>query len=400
MVDATAGGAFGELRHPLAITMWDFSWLERRWPGAGYENWDVALDGLVERGYDAVRIDAYPHLLGADPEGEWELVPVWNQHAWGAPDRIRVRVQPLLNEFISACAHRGLAVALSTWFRDDTTGARMTIGNPRRLAELWKLTLDSIAREGLLDHIWYVDLCNEYPLPLWAPWLYGTEAATESASRADPEVQRWMDESIALLRESYPRLPYCFSVADQFGTWRAQDVSCMDFLEPHLWMTQHECSDFYARLGYELGPDGFDPTHYSRLAQRGERLYRSDPTHWRQRLAAHVRNVAEWSRHVGKPLVTTECWAIINYKDWPGLDWGWVKELCEYGVYTALDTRRWAAIATSNFCGPQFVGMWHDVAWHRRLTDAIHAADLPTTPALTGTAETAETNEKDLGRPG
>ena len=36
--------------HPFAITMWDFSWLERRWPGAGYENWDLALDELVERG--------------------------------------------------------------------------------------------------------------------------------------------------------------------------------------------------------------------------------------------------------------------------------------------------------------------------------------------------------------
>jgi hypothetical protein len=48
------------LTRPIAIAMWDFSWLERRWPGAGYENWSVALDELVERGYDAVRIDAYP----------------------------------------------------------------------------------------------------------------------------------------------------------------------------------------------------------------------------------------------------------------------------------------------------------------------------------------------------
>jgi sugar phosphate isomerase/epimerase len=39
--------------------MWDFSWLERRWPGAGYENWDEALDELTERGYNAVRIDAF-----------------------------------------------------------------------------------------------------------------------------------------------------------------------------------------------------------------------------------------------------------------------------------------------------------------------------------------------------
>jgi hypothetical protein len=28
---------------PRTITMWDFSWLERRWPGAGYEDWDKAL---------------------------------------------------------------------------------------------------------------------------------------------------------------------------------------------------------------------------------------------------------------------------------------------------------------------------------------------------------------------
>ena len=35
-----------KIAYPLAITMWDFSWLERRWPGAGYEDWDVALDEL------------------------------------------------------------------------------------------------------------------------------------------------------------------------------------------------------------------------------------------------------------------------------------------------------------------------------------------------------------------
>jgi len=29
-------------------------------------------------------------------------------------------------------------------------------------------------------------------------------------------------------------------------------------------------------------------------------------------------------------------------------------------------------MGTSNFCGPQFAGMWRDVAWHHRLTDVIH----------------------------
>lgn len=31
-----------------AITMWDFSWIERGWPGASYENWDQALDELTD----------------------------------------------------------------------------------------------------------------------------------------------------------------------------------------------------------------------------------------------------------------------------------------------------------------------------------------------------------------
>jgi hypothetical protein len=44
------------IKHPRAITMLEFSWIERRWAGAGYEDWDRALDELKERGYNAVRI--------------------------------------------------------------------------------------------------------------------------------------------------------------------------------------------------------------------------------------------------------------------------------------------------------------------------------------------------------
>ena len=43
-----------DLRRPAAITMWDFSWLERRWPGGGYEDYSklseadrTALQGPV-----------------------------------------------------------------------------------------------------------------------------------------------------------------------------------------------------------------------------------------------------------------------------------------------------------------------------------------------------------------
>jgi hypothetical protein len=58
------------------------------------------------------------------------------------------------------------------------------------------------------------------------------------------------------------------------------------------------------------------------------------------------------------------------------LDWGWIKDLCELGLTQAAGSGRWVGMATSNFCGPQFVGMWQDVEWHKRLTDMIKTSNI------------------------
>src|SRR4051812_14117231 len=132
------------ISRPVAITMWDFSWLERRWPGAGYEDYDQCLDELKARGYDAVRIDAYPHFLAAAPDREWELLPQWNTQVWGAPSRCRVKVQPHLNTFVAKCADRGISVGLSTWFRQDVDDTRMKIHTPEDLGKVWRAALGTI----------------------------------------------------------------------------------------------------------------------------------------------------------------------------------------------------------------------------------------------------------------
>lgn len=41
------------------------------------------------------------------------------------------------------------------------------------------------------------------------------------------------------------------------------------------------------------------------------------------------------------------------------------------GVRESASTGQWVAIATSNFCGPQFVGMWRDIEWHKQMTGII-----------------------------
>jgi hypothetical protein len=363
-------------KHPLAIAMWDFSWLERRWSGAGYEDWDHALDELKQRGYDAVRIDPYPHLIAADPTKLWELIPYWDQQAWGSPAVNRVRVQPHLNEFIEKCAQRGILVGLSTWWREDTDNVRMRIESPADLANVWQKTLESISADHLKANILYVDLSNEFCIPGWTPWI------AEGTHRASPAGTAWMRESIARLRQAFPDLRYTFSFTNEYDTWRRQDVSMLDFLELHLWMTTF--SDFYKLTGYDY--QRFSPEGYNNLQKRAEPLYRSDPAKWQSSLTRGIDFLAEWSCASGKPLMTTECWSLVDYKDWPLLPWGWIKELCEVGVRHAASKGRWLAMATSNFCGPQFVGMWHDIGWHRRLTDVIHNAELPkissTTSAL------------------
>jgi hypothetical protein len=353
--------------NPLAITMWDFSWLERRWPGAGYEDWDEALGELKKRGYNAVRIDAYPHLVHAAPEKTWQLLPVWYFQDWGAAALCRVQVQPNLNTFISKCRDHGIAVGLSTWFRQDTDDTRMKIKTPADLAAIWKSTLDSISKAGLLDQILYVDLCNEWPLDVWAPF------APKGLNRTSTAGVQWMREPIEALRKSYPSLDYTFSFTSEYDNYQKQDVSMLDFMELHLWMTHF--SDFYKKVGYNY--ERFDQKGYENLQLKGESTYRADPAHWQERLVYGVDYIAGWSKFAKKPLITTECWSLVDYRDWPMLPWGYLKELCEIGVNRACSHGQWVAIATSNFCGPQFKGMWRDVEWHQKLTEKIRGAKLP-----------------------
>ncbi|MCO4253267.1 cellulase-like family protein [Pseudarthrobacter raffinosi] len=373
------------MRHPFdrpyAITMWDFSWLERRWPGAGYEDWDQALSELAERGYDAVRIDAYPHLVSADPERKWELPPAWNQTSWGAQSLIHVTILPELLEFIRAAKRHNIVVALSTWYREDRDNTRMNIRTAQDQAQIWIDTLRHIDQAGLLDTILYVDLCNEFPADVWAPYLFEAirnpetgEAYKEMISRADPRVGAWMRDSIEAVRREYPDLDYTYSFSDEFDNWKDQDVETFDVLEPHIWMSHPETGDFHKRVGYNF--ERFDPIGFDNVVANARREYESNKAHWDAALFREIDQIADWSRATHKGLYITECWALVDYKDWPGLEWDWIKDLTAKGLEYAASKGRWVGMATSNFCGPQFVGMWRDIEWHQRLTQIIKSAPI------------------------
>ena len=108
-----------EIKKPLAITMWDSSWLRRRYAGGGFESFDKALDELVERGYNAVRIDAFPHMIANTPEGtnsERFLDPTGVSHQrygfaqWGSPWTVYVYPKRDIVDFIKKCEKRKVVV--------------------------------------------------------------------------------------------------------------------------------------------------------------------------------------------------------------------------------------------------------------------------------------------------
>lgn len=363
-----------QLLEPLAITMWDFSWLERRWSGAGYENWDTALDELVERGYNAVRIDAYPHLADRDPTAEHTILPCWNQQVWGSPAKNKVCVQPNLNTFIGKCRDRGIAVGLSTWFQLDSAQSWRYITSPERHAEIWKTTLDSISTAGLLDAILYVDLCNEWALERWAPF-FGIQQSDQSFN--SPASLDWMRRAISCLRKSYPDEAYTFSYTapNQLKHDQKAIFESFDLMEPHIWMVQARQQFFYKLINYNY--EAFDSKGYENVVMHAQKLYDSQPDFWDAVLREHIDLSIAESEVSDLPLITTECWGIVDYKDWPLLDWDWVKRATAEGVRYAASKNRWVAMATSNFCGPQFVGMWRDIDWHQEMTTLIRNARLP-----------------------
>ena len=364
-----------KIKHPIAITMWDFSWLERRWPGAGYENWDIVLDELQERGYDAVRIDAYPHLLKEKDHDFFTIVPCWNQNTWGTPADLIIEPKANFLKFVKKCRERKIWIGLSSWFQKDLEERNRTIISPAVHAAIWRNVLFLLQKEELLDSILYLDFCNEWPMKQWAPF-YNTSSSEDLLFESDRSLE-WISHSIRELKKDFPEIPMTFSSSGcpDFSQCSLKALQTMDFLEPHIWMVQANQGEYYKRVGYNF--EKFDPVGYQNVVKNAEKIYRADPSYWLKQMEDLIHFAANQSKQVGLPLMTTECWGIVDYKDWPMLNWDWVKETCAYGTRVASNTGRWLGIASSNFCGPQFQGMWRDIDWHREMTKTIKGGELP-----------------------
>ncbi len=376
----------------LAVTMWEFSWLVRRTGAeAEYADWDRVLDELAQRGYNCIRLDAFPHLIAAGSDGEvvdtFTILPQTPLFFWGNHEPVQVEPRRSLVEFLKKMRARGMKAGLSTWFNDDDLHRADSVVTPADYARVWRETLDFLADEGLHDLIAWVDLCNEFPMGKWARGAYpaifdGAEADNPGpaiapwSDDAHQKVQSYFDEAIPALRSAYPDLRYTFSLAAAAIERNADrlDTKQFDLAEIHIWLSDDP--NFLVnsgQLNLLLEKSGSLEHH----VETAPKLYFAERQRWLDSLNASIKRWKRWADERGLPVITSESWGPVNYADVAPIgdtsEWEWVKDICAEGVRMAVD-HGWSGICTSNFCQPHFESMWADASWHQRLTKEILGA--------------------------
>lgn len=404
------------IQDPLAIAMWDSTWLRRRYRGGGFEDWDKALEALTARGYNAIRIDAFPHLIARGPDGN--LVEIFkdipDHHPnfygfgmWGSQWTNYLNPRRALPEFLDKCRKHGVRVVLSTWFKPTADGRNAQIEGAEGVVRVWDETLRLLEENGGLEAVAGVDPLNELPVGFSMMWYHQTLLAlsrpgeTAYNGRQRDFVRRFVEEIFSGIKRKWPRLSVGGSITHDDPKTEAIDFSLMDFIDSHIWINfcpefiqgtrywetigRHGHPDFlfrrepvegepYAAPRYRIIPQDCDyDLHYQTLLDR----WRSRQGEWESWLRKAVRATAELGRKFGVPAGTSEGWGMVLWAEHPLLDWEIHREAAEIGARAGAGAG-FCFNCSSNFCHPHHVGFWQDAAWHRHLTGIIKS---PASPA-------------------
>jgi hypothetical protein len=383
------------LRKPLAIAMWDYSWILRHHRYGEFENWDIVLEGLAERGYNAIRIDAMPQYVAADSAGKVEtefrsVKDGWRPSLWGNDYTMSFRPREALLEFLPLCRKYGIKVGLATWFIRHGTERKEIFMEDGGLQRAWNETLSFLKSNDLLDDIIYVDLLNEYPNWHGYDWLRnqlnmfsdvnhlqldnpeanlpepGSLAKTGNTLQKD-FYNNFISSVISSLKGKFPDLDF-FASIDSGMDLTNIDLSRFNAMDYHIWFAHTNKIPGLKQV------NALDQTLDYRKVYGGLISYWNDNKksliNWMDGRLTDISTAA--SKH-NIVCGNTEGWGPIFWFDHPELDWKWVKESGEICVDLARKHANYKFLCTSNFTHPQFKGMWEDLKWHRKITSGIKA---------------------------
>ncbi|HUX96683.1 MAG TPA: cellulase-like family protein [Bacteroidales bacterium] len=381
------------LQKPVAIAMWDFSWILRHHRYGEFENWDSILEGLAERGYNAVRIDAMPQFVAADTNGKHEnefrsVKNGWQPSLWGNDYTMSFRPREALLEFLPRCSKYGIKVGLATWFMQHGTNRKEIFKEEGGLLRAWDETLSFLKSNQLLNNVIYVDLLNEYPNWHGYDWLkknMNRLSGLEQYKLDNPEAnvpdqiisgknsnaaqQKYYNDFIRsvikTLKGKYPDLDFYASLDSSMELDRI-DLSEFDALDYHIW---------FAHTGKIPGLDKVGARDQS---LNYVEIYRDLQSYWKENkkslvgwMEGRLNDISSYAARNNIVCGNTEGWGPISWFDHPELGWEWTKECAEICVDIARSHDNYKFICTSNFTHPQFKGMWEDISWHKKITERI-----------------------------
>jgi len=384
-----------DLKKPVAIAMWDYSWILRHHRYGEFEDWNKVLGELAERGYDAIRIDAMPQFVAADADGHIihtfrSVKTDWTPSLWGNDYTMTFNPREALQEFLAKCQQYGIKVGLASWFLRHGTSRKDVFMEEGGLLRAWTETLDFLSENNLLDNVMYVDLLNEYPNWHGYDWFKDEmnkrsdmnkflldnpeanappEDANYGKSRTNPLQQQFYNEfiqsTISALKNKFPDLDF-FASLDSAMDLAMIDLSRFDALDYHIWF-EHTGSIPGLDTIRSRNPESDYSKTYSELIA----YWKNNKESLIQWMDERIGNISKTARENNIVCGNTEGWGPIFWFDHPDLDWRWVKESAEICVDLALKHDNYKFICTSNFTHPQFKGMWEDLKWHKEITGKI-----------------------------
>jgi Sugar-binding cellulase-like len=386
----------GDMRNglkPRRVTnaMWDFSWLTQHYPGSAFAHFGKATDALVARGFNTVRIDAFPLIMGAlKSDDETITIPANPLANWGMSDRDREHalVREMV-EFMRAAKERGLSVILSSWGKDckEYPDRRKALAKDRDgFRKGWERTLDILGSHDLLSHVLYVDLDQEFPF--FSPFKEelselakktvahrSVEAAMEEAGQFEQGlarmawkpaqmdyVRRLFSEMLPHFQSRYPRVRFTYSLTAFFKEVRSLGLQLFDVLELHLWIHSPR---FDNRTGFNQLVKDRGQHDYKDYADRIAAALDTVGPMLVQEMRNRLAFAQEWSQEIGAPVVTTEAWGPWWHMDHPDLDWRWLRDWCEQCMTLAAEHKLWG-VTPWNYSHPYWKN-WSDVSWYRKV---------------------------------
>ena len=378
----------------LTIAMWCLSWIWGHYKGGSYEDFDKATDELLERGFNTIRIECFPQIIGELSDEDCEItLPAQPLATWGVSDRtVRHKIIKELVEIMELCKRKGIYVILSTWcfacieFPSDI----IRKNSVERYLTNWEKTLSILKDKNLLDNVVYVDLDQEFPF--FSPFqrdivFLGGEidvnvpsmaAAMEEAGRQVLSegliwnsaqlrfVRDLMRSSIIRMQYKFPELRFTFSLTQLWNEVKTLGLTCFDVLELHFFISSNNLGDrFMARTGFTQLEKDRENRSYSDYQDRIDKTFKAV----RPMLLGEMHNQLEfaqrWGREAAAPVVNTESWGPWWHMDHKDLDWGWLRAWCAECNALAAGYGLWGTTPW-NFCHPYWEN-WKDVKWYREV---------------------------------